>query len=278
VSGQSLALDGKPWKFVADTAWWLTEKLSPNPPQLAQYLDMRRNQGFNAIIVGTDGAWFDGSASKPKEAIFSALDSVVGAIEGRGMFLILTCQMHQYDGNGKPILVLPRSDAVPVGQYFGKRYGKNRSIAIWMVGGLDDKGVVSNNDIMNIANGIRSMDAGHLITFHPRANYTTVDAFPPGPNHQVALYQSYHTLDYASHEAAFKKMKATGLPFANIEGPFEGEPGVSSDDVVKVANMAAKWAVCGFAYGHHLVWQFANGWQGAMDTSGVRGFLKAAKG
>ena len=276
-SGNALTLKGKPWVFVADTAWRLVEQLGQSPEDLAKYLDTRKAQGFNTIIIGTDGAWFSRSASKPVEALFSALDLVLAALESRGMLAILTCQMHQYDANGKPVLLMPRTDAAWVGKFFASRYGENTAIAMWMVGGLDDKGVVSSEDVMNIAEGIRAVDPSHLITFHPRANYTTVDAFPVSMNHQVALYQSYHSYAYATCSKKLDQMKATAAPFANIEGPFEGEPGVTAEDVIKVVNMSVKWPVCGVAYGHHLVWQFAKGWKEALDCEGVRGFLKTSR-
>jgi hypothetical protein len=183
--------------------------------------------------------------------------------------------MHQYI-NGKPVCLIPKNEAVAFGQYFANRYGSKKYIPFWMIGGLDDKGVVSNDDIMNQANGVRSIDTKHLMTFHPRANYTTIDAFPIGPNHQIALYQSYHTYDYATYERKMNSLKVTGVPYANIEGPFDEEGDIGAEEIAKVTGMANKWNVCGFAYGNHYIWQFLNGWQNHLNSAGTKEFLKIA--
>lgn len=273
--GQSLILNQRPWKMIVDTAWLITERIGTSPNDLSKYLDARRQQGFNTILTSPSGDWFNGTVSKPKEPVFQAFDAVIKAIEDRQMFIIPCIQMHQYV-NGKPVCIIPKGEAGLFGQYFANRYGSKKCIVSWMIGGLDDKGVVSNTDIMNQANGVRTVDTKHIMTFHPRANYTTLEAFPIGPNHQMPLYQSYHTYDYATHEQKLNTLRATGTPYANIEGPFDEEGTIGATEVGKVTGIAAKWNVCGFAYGNHYIWQFLNGWQNHLNTAGVKAFLDIA--
>jgi hypothetical protein len=101
--------------------------------------------------------------------------------------------------------------------------------------------------------------------------------FPISNTHQIGLYQSYHTYDWPSHNAALSKLQASQAPFMNIEGPFDEQPGVDYQNVIKVTEYAAKFPVCGYAYGGHYVWQFLNGWQNHLNTKGFQGFIKIAR-
>ena len=270
-SGQQLTLQGQPWRFVADTAWWLDKCRN-----LALYLDTRQKQGFNTIIFSMDGDWFTGSVSRPDERRFAILDRIRMEIASRGMFLILTPNLHQYE-NGNPVLRLPRSEAAAFGAYYGTRYGASPAIAFWMVGGLDDKGVVSPADIAAIGTGIRGADANHLITYHPRAKHSTAEVFPPSNIYQIALYQSYHEYLPSAHDAAFRGMRAQGIPFANIEGPFENDSGVPVEQVAAVGALARKHNPCGYAYGHGDVWTMGRGWEDALNAPGLRAWLRAIR-
>lgn len=270
---QNLYCNNNPWKMTMDTAWWINEKLVSNVGELENYLNTRQNQGFNTIMFGCGGDWFDKTVKKPNENIFNRLNLVLDQLEARGMFAIPVIQIHQYDKNGKPICVLPQSEATEFGSLFGSRYADRKSIAFWLVGGLDDKGVVSSQTIMNQALGIRSADKNHLISFHPRANFTTISAFPISEVHQLALYQSYHTYDVATLQQRMNEIKNSGVPFANIEGPFDEEGNIGANEINKVLSVCSKGGVFGISYGNNYTWQFSN-WQKHMNTDGLKTFLK----
>ena len=269
---QNLFCNNNPWKMTMDTAWWINEKLASNTGELENYLNTRKNQGFNTIMFGCGGDWFDKTVKKPNENMFNRLNLVLDQIEARGMFAIPVIQIHQYN-NGKPICVLPQSEATEFGILFGSRYGNRKSIAFWLVGGLDDKGVVSSQTIMNQALGIRSVDKNHLISFHPKASSTTIASFPISDVHQLALYQSYHTYDTTTLQQRMNEIKNSGVPFANIEGPFDEEGNIGANEINKVLSVCSKNGVFGISYGNNYVWQFSN-WGNHMNSDGLKAFLK----
>jgi hypothetical protein len=228
-------------------------------------------------MIGCNGKWFAGDVSKPNAGFFARLDATFADAEARQMFIVLCPQITAYDSAGKPYAAIPKAQREAVGAYYGARYGGQRALAFWMIGGADDKGAVGSADLLAFARGIRSKDASHLITYHPRAGRTSLDVAPAGPLHQVVLYQSYHTYDQATHRANLQAMQATGKPFANVEGPFESEPGVPLQSVVDAAAWASAYPVCGWGYGHTLVWGFSKGWQQALNSGGVAKWMRATK-
>jgi hypothetical protein len=273
---QLLVYKNNNWKMVADTAWLLTDKIGNSTDEMNKYILSRKNQGFNTIITSPNGSWFDKSVSKPNMVLINNFDKFLKIIEKENMFIVLSIQMHQYK-NGIPISIIPQSEAILFGQFWGERYANNPSIAFYMIGGLDDKGVVPNTVIMNQALGVRQKDKNHLITFHPRANYTTLDAFPISDVHQIALYQSYHTYDYVTLEQKMNQIKKSGVPFTNIEMAFDEEGNIGETEITKLTTATAKWNVFGYAYGNHYVWQFDPQWKNHLNTKGVQSFLRLIK-
>jgi hypothetical protein len=267
---------GKPLFFVADTAWRLCERL--NLSDIIRYLDVRKAQGFNSVIVGTDGAWWS-SPDVPRMALWGKLDAVFDAAQERGMYIIPTIQLQEYV-DGRPVLRLPAGCAGNIGLWTAIRYCNASNLLFWMVGGLDEKGTFSTGTIVDLARGIRMGDPYHLITYHPASRHTSVVGIPIGPNHEVALYQSYQELSYNVITPILQGLAATGLPFANIEPVYEGTYGGASgspDDVDRVAATCAKQRVCGMAYGHHDVWSFSAKWQTALNAPGVGKFIARTK-
>jgi hypothetical protein len=267
---------GKPLFFVADTAWRLCERL--NLSDIIHYLDVRKAQGFNSVIVGTDGAWWS-SPDVPRMALWGKMDAAFDAAQERGMYVIPTIQLQEYI-DGRPVLRLPAGFAGNAGLWVAKRYCGKSNLLFWLVGGLDEKGVISTGVIVELARGIRMGDPCHLITYHPASRSTSVAGIPIGPNHGVALYQSYQELSYNIITPTLQGLAATGLPYANIEPIYEGTYGGahgSPDDVERVAAACAKQPVCGMAYGHHDVWGFTERWKNALNAPGVGKFIAWTK-
>jgi hypothetical protein len=271
-----LAPDGNRLFFIADTAWRLCERLGDNA--IGRYLDIRKAQGFNTIILGTDGAWWESPGAR-RQALWTSFDSVLAACLARGMYVIPTIQLQEYV-DGRPVLRLPASFAGFMGQNVGARYCDTTNILFWMVGGLDEKGVISPRVIEDISAGLRAGDPNHLITYHPASRKTSVDGMPIGVNHDVLLYQSYQEVSYNVNAAVLQTMAGHGLPFANIEPIYEGAYGStqgSPEDIDRVAATCAKQKVCGMAYGHHDVWSFASNWEASTKATGVAKFMAWTK-
>src|SRR6187401_1922942 len=76
--------DGRPWLYVADTAWAIVWKGTRD--QWERYLDRRRDQGFSAVQVNllpwrwemtdveANRPFHDGDPTRPNEAYFRRFD------------------------------------------------------------------------------------------------------------------------------------------------------------------------------------------------------------
>jgi hypothetical protein len=275
-TGQQLMHDGKQIQFRADTAWEIVPQIGGDRGKTTAYLNRRKEQGFDTVLLSCSGDWFAKDVAKPNLKLFERLDALFDDAAARGMYLIVIAQTTEYAADGTAIMRLPKSQAEAIGHFYGARYATRRNLIMWLVGGLDNR-IASPSELQAFASGIRRGDSNHLITYHPLAGRTTLYAFPVGPLHQVALYQSHHVYDAGAQRGMLYSMKASGLPFANIEGAYEGTPGISVDQVVLSAEIAKEFPVCGYVYGHTDVWPFGKGWQAALNAGGVAKWMRATR-
>jgi hypothetical protein len=267
--------DGKQIRFIADTAWEIIPQIGGDRGKTTGYLDARKRQGFDTVLLSCSGDWFARDVARPNLKLFERLDALFDDAAARGMYLIVIAQTTEYP-DGRAAIRIPRSQNEAIGHFYGARYASRRNLIMWLVGGLDDR-LAAPADLQAFASGIRRGDPNHLISYHPLAGKTSLYAFPVGPLHQVALYQSHHVYDVGSQRGMLYSMKASGVPFANIEGAYEGTPGISVEQVVLSAEIAREFPVCGFVYGHTDVWPFGRGWQAALNAGGVAKWMRATK-
>jgi hypothetical protein len=264
---------GKPLFFVADTAWLLCKRLSVQ--SAFEYLQTRKSQGFNTIIVGTDGSWWE-SPGVARMALWDKLRSICDSARALGMYVIPTIEHHEYDAaTGRAFLRLPADKARLTGEKAANLLKDRPSVLFYMVGGLDAKGCISVAGIREIAVGISAVDPARLISYHPASGRTSLDV-PLDANHDLVLYQSYQEVGYDANTRAMQTLAGTGRPFANIEPIYEGTYGGisgSPDQIERVAATCAKQPVCGMAYGHHDVWGFTDRWKTALNAPGVGKFV-----
>lgn len=166
--------DGKPFFYLADTAWELFHVL--NREEAQRYLQNRADKGYTAIqavvLAEIDGLTepnaygqiplTDKDPTKPVEAYFEHVDFIVRECNRLGMFMAMLPTWGAWLVN-HPIFNL---DTVrQYGQFLGRRY-RDADI-IWVLGGdRPGEGVVELWRAM--AAGIAEGDGGRGIkTFHP---------------------------------------------------------------------------------------------------------------
>ncbi|MDR1672097.1 MAG: glycoside hydrolase family 140 protein [Bacteroidales bacterium] len=173
--------DGTPFLWLGDTGW-LMHKL--NREQTEQYLEDRRNKGFNVIQtsvlhgLGVRNAYgrpavTDNDASRPAVTegndpndslqydYWDHLDYAVQLAAQKGIYIAI---VPVWGGNVKSGMV-SRSQAVAYAKFLGERYAACRNV-IWMNGG-DVMGSDSTEIWNTIGNTLRQYAPDHLITFHP---------------------------------------------------------------------------------------------------------------
>ena len=304
--------DGKPFFYLADTAWELFHRL--NREEAARYLEDRARKGFTAIqavaLAELDGLTtpnaygalplVDKNPTRPNEAYFTHVDFIVDKAEALGMFVGFLPTWGKYWKTGE-FKIFDRESARAYGLFLGRRY-KDRSI-IWIMGGDQNVATPEERAIVDaMAEGLKAGDGGsHLITFHPR-----------GPGQSSLQLQDARWLDFhmsqSSHGA---RDHDTGL-FAEHDlaltpprPTLDGEPRYETmpvgfylrdhdrldrfddDDVRQAAWWSVMAGACGHTYGNNNIWQMwqagrapilhaSTPWQEALDHPGATqmGYLR----
>ena len=268
---------GDPFFYLGETAWELFHRL--NYEEAGLFLENRREKGFTVIqaviLAELDGLntpsangelpLMDLDPTRPNEAYFLFVDSVISLAAGKGLFIgLLPTWGDKVDrkwGEG-PVIFNPEN-AFAYGAMLGKRYRDFPNI-IWIIGG--DRPCRGNEEVWDaMATGIRSEDTNHLMTFHPTGSRSSSECFQQSGWLDFNMYQSGHSDRYIPNyrkilsDYALSPVKPCmdGEPIYESH-PFGWDPrnGISGEDDVR---RAAYWALFsgahGHTYGNHCIWQ-----------------------
>lgn len=296
--------DGRPFFYLADTAWELFHRLSL--AEAEEYLRRRAAQGFTVIqavvLAEIDGLHtpnmqghtplLDDDPARPNEAYFRDVDAVVDIAERLGLYIgMLPTWGDKWNlkwGAG-PEVFTPEN-ARGYGQFLGRRY-RDKPI-IWITGG--DRPIETDRHfaiLRELASGLREGDGGaHLITFHPGGGHTSAEWLHAEPWLDFNMLQSGHGRDTGNYDRI-----AVDYARVPIKPCLDGEPGyedhpvafnpkngfLDAYDVRKYAYWAVFAGAAGHTYGCHDVWQLWHGarapinwprrpWTEAIDLPGAR--------
>jgi hypothetical protein len=294
--------NGDPFFYLGETAWELFHRLSFEEAE--KFLENRRQKGFTVIqaviLAELDGLktpsvngelpLLDLDPTRPNEKYFLFVDSVIKLAAIKGLFIgLLPTWGDKVDRQwGEGPVIFDEQNASLYGKWVGNRY-KDFPNIIWIMGG--DRGCKGNETVWEaLAEGIRSADGNHLMTFHPTGSRSSSECFHEAGWLDFNMHQSGHSdrfipnynqilADYARNPA---KPCMDGEPIYEAH-PFNWNPkyGISNEDDVR---RAAYWALFSGAHGHtygcHCIWQFYSEkvapinspplyWSDAMDLPGA---------
>lgn len=167
--GRQLLKGGKPFFWIADTAWDIPRL---DPTEIHQYMANRRAKGFNVIqgpIMHTELVNHFGAgginATNPSAAWFSHIDTVIDTASAHNLYIapVLTWGLRASSFN--------TTTAFNYGQYVGNRYRLKTNIAAFIIAG-EFNFPAENLPIWDaMAAGLLAGLNGqpHLITMHPQA-------------------------------------------------------------------------------------------------------------
>ena len=202
--------DGKPFFYLADTAWELLHRLDRK--QAVEYLDKRASQGYTAIqavaLAELNGvsdpnpygdlpltdkdpakpAITPGSAFNDQKAYdyWDHVDYIVDQANARGLYIALLPSWGRWvsnTGRNDESLLTP-DNARGYGEFLGKRYG--RKGVIWIIGG-DRTATGFESTWRALARGVtigaggREDHSAVLMSFHPRGGETSSTWFHDDP-------------------------------------------------------------------------------------------------
>jgi hypothetical protein len=177
-NGRYLEHEGKPFFYLADTAWKLLTV--PTEAEADVYLRTRKEQGFTVVmpVVATEiargeegelSAFEDNDPSRPNERFFARADRIVRRANELGLWVALLPAWGSYvGGSDRDRPILDEAAARRYGEYVGRRY--RSANVIWVNGG--DRNVRDAQQLAAwraLAAGLRAGDTTgqHVMSFHP---------------------------------------------------------------------------------------------------------------
>ncbi len=300
--------DGTPFFWLGDTAWELFHRLLDDEAEA--YLENRRQKGFT-VIQAVALAEFDGLNTPnaygerpligndpltPNEDYFRQVDRIIGLAQRKGLFVgLLPTWGDKVEllAHGKGPVIFNPDNARRYGEWIGRRYRDFENI-VWINGG-DRSGGGTNAPIWHaLAQGIKTQDPNHLVTFHPSGGgdgHSSSEWFHDATWLDFNLAQSGHERrNLPNHELVSRDYQIVpAKPCLDGEPRYEDHPvnwkpaefGYFDD---YDARQAAYWAMFAGAFGHtygcHPIWQMCGeryqpiafarrSWREAMDLPGA---------
>jgi len=293
----------KPFFWLGGTAWELIHRLDRN--EVDKYLTNRSKKGFTVIQtvilaeldgLNTPNAYgetplINNDPTKLNENYFKHVDYVLNKANELGLYIgILPTWGDKFNkkwGDGPEIF--NQKNAKIYGELLAKRFLSHNNL-IWILGGDRKPEDKKHYDIIRaMADGIRSIDSIHLITYHPEGGTKATD-YLDEKWLDIDMYQSGHDRNSKEYSYVVESKKSkSARPIINGEARYENIPNrfwekpiyewLDDADV----RISAYWSLisgaAGYTYGCNDIWQmydinkgprlFARtDWQVALDLPG----------
>ena len=272
---------GAPFLVQGDAPWSLISGLTKEEAE--QYLEHRRRQGFNTVIVnliehkfrgpvnryGEGPFTTPGDFSTPNEKYFAHADWVIRKAAEKGIQVFLAPIYLGYIGTEEgwveEALANGPEKCRGWGRYVGKRY-RDFDNLVWMIGG-DRNPDKAREDVNAVARGIKELDDRHVMTAHCHPENSAVDQYRDDgwlDFNTTYTYNIVHGMLTADYN------RTPAMPFVLIESTYEGEHNASAVQIRRQAYWAILCGATGQFMGNRPVWLFDPGWQAALDSVGAQ--------
>lgn len=291
--------DNIPFLINGDTPWSLISGLTREDAQF--YLNTRKTQGFNALIIniiehefngpnnryGANPFLSPGDFSKPNEAYWTHADFVIEQATQAGFLLVLTPSYLGYGGGSQGWYAEVTSAGPTVmggyARFLENRY-KNYQNIIWLMGG-DVGPMDALDEIRAMASEIQKISPWRIFSAHNQRYESAVTKYQPQDiTNWLKLNNTYSSVDRTAQDSINDFLRTPTLPFYFMEGSYEYE---GADD--KGVRSQAYWSVLAGSVGHFLgvgpfgsdssggIWGFGGTWKSRMNSPGAVSLLHFKK-
>jgi hypothetical protein len=277
--------DGKPFLYVADSAWALVKHR--NPAEIDEFLDRRAGQGFTAIQFHavskevSPPVTYDGIApfkdinniATPNEPYWKKVDYAVEACAKRNLVAAISALWIRWGGSDKEgwRFQLTPENARGYGEFLGKRYARYKNV-LWILGG-DANPRDRAQSISELARGIKAFATHHLITVHNAPENPSAHFFHSQPWLDINMCYTYRE--------TYQQVYAEWHRSDPVRPLLLGESGYELEDNDKRGGTPYRirrqaWgamlggALAGQAYGHREIWRMSDKWRDAVDSPGAK--------
>jgi len=270
---------GVPFLIHGDTPWSLISGLTREEAE--QYLENRRQKGFNSIIVNLIEHKFHGPLNRygegpfatpgdfttPNEKYFAHADWVISKAAEKGIQVFLAPIYLGYTGTDEgwieEALASGPEKCRAWGRYLGKRY-RHYDNLVWLIGG--DRNPEKAREAVNaVVRGIKEFDSRHLFTAHCHPENSAVDQYKD--EGWLDLNNTY-TYGIVHKKLLADYNRTPAMPYFLIETSYEGEHNTSPVQIRRQAYWALLCGATGQFLGNRPIWLFDPGWQQALDATG----------
>ena len=203
--------NGQPFFWLGETGWLLPERLDRSQAEF--YLETCRQNGYNVVQVQTvngvpaynayhkpsmpDGFDFssvserhpfapDAQGTDSLYGYWDHMDYIIETAASKGIYIGMVCIWGGLVKGGK----MNVDQAVAYGTFLAERY-KDQPNIVWIIGG-DIYGDVKTEVWETLARTIKSLDANHLMTFHPFGRFLSALWFHQADWLDFNMFQSGH--------------------------------------------------------------------------------------
>ena len=298
--------DGKPFFYLADTAWELFHRCSRD--EIDYYLRDRAAKGFTviqAVVLGEINGvtepnaeghlpFTDRDPGQPNEAFFALIDYAVERAAHYGLYLaILPTWGAHVEDKAHPLFdnvaLFDEKSAYAYGRFLGERWKQHPHI-LWVFGG--DRGPEGYEKIWDrMALGTHAGDGGRLMSYHIYGGRSSSEVFHDAPWLDFNMVQSGHMHPAAPNYEMIAQdyARTPAKPVLDAEPNYEGivigfndaSPPFGAFEVRRASYWSVFAGGFGITYGHNCIWQmYAPGrtpilhadipWQEALHASGSR--------
>ena len=276
--------DGRPFFYLADTAWSLFHRLNREEADL--YLRNRAAKGFTVIqavaLSENDGLrtpnaygerpLVENDPRRPNEKYFAHIDHVVDRAGELGLTVALLPtwgdKWHSRQNEPGPKVFNDAATVREYARFIGRRYGSRP--VIFVLGG--DRNVETTEDLTltrAFAEGLKEAAPKTLVTYHPRGPGRSSDALHRESWLDFNMIQSSHTGRGSDNGGNVEHDRALEPPKPSLDGEPRYEaltvdfymrganPAVRFDDsdVRMAAYRALLAGAAGHTYGNNNIWQ-----------------------
>jgi len=273
--------NGAPFLVQGDAPWSLIVGLTNEEAE--KFLEARRQQGFNSIIVNLiehkfrgpinrygEGPFLKpGDFSTPNEKYFEHADWVIRKAAEKGIQVFLAPIYLGYIGTDEGWIEELQANgpdkARAWGRYVGKRYRGFDNI-VWIIGG-DRNPDKAREDVDAVAQGIKETDDRHILTAHCHPENSAIDQYRD--EGWLDLNDTY-TYGIVHQKLRGDYDRQPVMPYVLIETTYEGEHNASAVQIRRQAYWAILSGATGQFMGNRPVWLFDPGWEAALNSVGAQ--------
>jgi hypothetical protein len=283
---------GQPVLIQGDAAWSLI--VNTTVADATWYLDERKAQGFNALLInfiehlfatdaprnlsGDEPFTTPGDFTTPNESYMAHAEQILDLARARGFIVFLypaflgypDPHTPGYDGKAEgwydEVVANGADGCRAYGEYLGRRFGGFENV-IWSIGG-DRNPENARAGLEAMAAGIKSQVPGALMTAQMLPEHSAAEWYADADWLDLLSTYSYAIIPRLLE----RDWRSTPTrPFFLVESAYENEHEATQLQIRR----AAYWSVLGGGIGHVMgnkpIWMFDPGWQEQVASEGAFG-------